>query len=515
MGAVSGLIGTAGGFGGSGVSAPELAHISNPVTSAQLKDQYGNAVTGLQQQQDFLKAIQAQNGLQNQSNVYNQLQGVANGTGPNPALAQLQQATGTNVANQAALMAGQRGAGQNAGLIARQAAQQGANIQQQAAGQAATMQAQQSLNALNQMGNLATNQAGQEANATNAYSNSAQGEQGQLLNGYGNYNNAMVGSQTGVNAANAGIIAQSAKSQTGIFGGIGAGMAMAQGGMVPEYADGGNIQVLPSNAPATAAPGPQSSFGKFVNDVSSGLMTSQTPEQNKDPNAQLGQAIGKGIKAGYNYLTKPGVTQGQGLQTDPLGVGSLDKTAIAPSAAGEDALGVGSLSGADAATSATAGADALGSAEMAADLGAAAEGGADLASLAGLLAKGGKVQKYEEGGSIVSDIMKLIPIAAAALAHGGPVKAMVSPGEQYLDPEDVKRVAKDGKNPLAVGERIPGKPKVKGNSYSNDVVPKTLQEGGIVIPNSVMQSKNPAKEASKFVAAVLAKKGHKLPKKST
>jgi hypothetical protein len=78
----------------------------------------------------------------------------------------LSQATGANTANQAALMAGQRGSGANAGLMARQAAQQGAANQQNSAGQAATMQANQSLNALNSMGSLATSQANQQANAT-------------------------------------------------------------------------------------------------------------------------------------------------------------------------------------------------------------------------------------------------------------------------------------------------------------------------------------------------------------
>ena len=53
----------------------------------------------LTQQQAFLQALQGQNGLQNQSNIYNQLQGIASGTGPNPALAQLNQTTGQNAEN--------------------------------------------------------------------------------------------------------------------------------------------------------------------------------------------------------------------------------------------------------------------------------------------------------------------------------------------------------------------------------------------------------------------------------
>ena len=100
-----------------------------------------------------------------------------------------------------------------------------------------------------------------------------------------------------------------------------------------------------------------------------------------------------------------------------------------------------------------------------------------------------------------------------AAAEGGQVPALVSPGEQYLPPKDVSKVKK-GANPLSVGERIPGKPKVKGNSYANDTVPKTLESGGIVIPNNIMQSKNPHFEAMKFVHATIAKNRGSLPKKA-
>lgn len=100
-----------------------------------------------------------------------------------------------------------------------------------------------------------------------------------------------------------------------------------------------------------------------------------------------------------------------------------------------------------------------------------------------------------------------------AMAKGGAVPALVSPGEKYLKPSDVQQVKK-GANPMSVGEKIPGKPKVAGakNSYANDTVPKTLQEGGIVLPRSVTQAKNPGKAASDFVAAIMAKQGKGLKK---
>lgn len=194
-----------------------------------------------------MQALQAQNGLGNQSNVFNQLQGVANGTGPNPAQAMLNQSTGTNVANQAALMAGQRGANQNVGLLARQIGQQGAGIQQQAAGQGATLQAQQGLGALNQMGGIAGQQAQQQAAGTLGYNQAAQQEQQNLLNSIANQNNANVSMQGNINNANAGIQGINAQTQGAVLGqtlgSIGSVLGLAQGGEVPQkvqhFAGGG------------------------------------------------------------------------------------------------------------------------------------------------------------------------------------------------------------------------------------------------------------------------------------
>jgi hypothetical protein len=89
-------------------------------------------------------------------------------------------------------------------------------------------------------------------------------------------------------------------------------------------------------------------------------------------------------------------------------------------------------------------------------------------------------------------------------ARGGRVPAKVSPGEVYIPPHNVKAVAK-GADAKQAGEVIPGKAKVKGDSLKNDTVDKDLESGGVVIPRSVMNSKDPAKEAAKFVNAILAK----------
>lgn len=308
MGFVGGLLGI--GNKGMNFNAQGIP-IEQGVTTGQTGQAYNQAQSGMAQQLAFLNALQGQNGIGNQSNVFSQqqgladqLQGMVNGTGPNPALQQLQNTTGQNVANQAALMAGQRGAGSNAGLLARQAAQQGGSIQQQSVGQGALMQAQQQMAAMSalqqqqgMMGNLATQQVGQQAGALTGYNQMAQSEQQSLLNALGQYNNARVGMQSNINSSNAGIAGITAKGQQDLFGGALKGAAMAggaYGGEVPAYADGGEVQN-----------GPTSFAGKFLNgwmnelkplDNSPIQPASPSPTLEKGSNA-MGALIGKGIKA--------------------------------------------------------------------------------------------------------------------------------------------------------------------------------------------------------------------------
>lgn len=374
-----------------------------------------------QQQQQLNQAYAAQNGLANQSNVFNQqqglsnqLQGVANGTGPNPAAAMLAQQTGANVANQAALMAGQRGAGANTGLIARQAGQQGAATQQQAIGQGATMQAQQSLGALGQLGqqqanmaNLATQQVGQQqAGLAQSNQNALQNQalQGNLLT-----------EQNRVNAGTANSNAQqSGKVAGGILGGVGAALGLAEGGMVPQamagargaYADGGEVS-------------PKSSFG---------------------------QRLGAGLKVFGNDIA--------GIETP---------TTAAP----------------------TAKTPTLQKAAQASDY------------------------KFNLPQTAAPSLGVNTQFPTPQFAQGGRVPAMVSPGEKYLPPSEVKKVAEGKKSAIDAGEKIPGKAKVKGDSLKNDIVPKTLEAGGIVIPKSIMESKHPHWEAHKFVSAIMKEKGLK------
>lgn len=106
------------------------------------------------------------------------------------------------------------------------------------------------------------------------------------------------------------------------------------------------------------------------------------------------------------------------------------------------------------------------------------------------------------GGGPMAAVSKLAPLAAM-FAKGGKVNAIVSPGEKSLRPQEAKAVASGKASPQAVGEMIPGQAKVRGDSLKNDTVPKKLEEGGVVIPRSVMQG-GPDKQYA-FVAAVMAR----------
>lgn len=182
------------------------------------------------------------------NDVYGQQQQLAQallaqsqGQGPNPALAQLNMATGQNVATQAALMASQRGAAVNPALVARLAAQQGAGIQQDAIGQAAAMQAQQQLAAQQ---NLQQQYAGMQ--------NANLGLSGQQA-------------QTGMQAQqiNAGVAAANQQGQNQITGALinaGGGVAAkavgaAHGGLIPGEPEVHGDSEANDTVPALLSPG--------------------------------------------------------------------------------------------------------------------------------------------------------------------------------------------------------------------------------------------------------------------
>lgn len=254
LGSALGLQGGSNGGAGMNFSAQGPATpIQQGTSTAQTTQAFNAAQQGLGYQQSFADALAAQNGIQNQGNVFaqqqalaGQLQGVANGTGPNPALQQLQNTTGQNISNQAALMAGQRGAGANVGLMARQNAMQGANLQQQAVGQGAVLTAQQQLAGMQalqaqqaQMAGLAGSQVNQQAGAIQGYNAGLQGEQGTLQQSLANFNNANVGMQSNINASNANVAGHTAQEQGNILSGVAGDVGQAAQAL---FAQGGEVE---------------------------------------------------------------------------------------------------------------------------------------------------------------------------------------------------------------------------------------------------------------------------------
>lgn len=302
-------------FGGGGKGANYTAGqapILSPVNLNQTGAAYNQAQSGLQQQQAFVNALQAQNGLANQSGVFNQLQGVANGTGPNPALAMLNQQTGNNVNQQAALMAGQRGAGSNVGLMARQIGQQGAGIQQNAIGQGAGLQAQQQFGALGQMGQIAGEQVGNLSSSLMGQNQATQAEQAQLLNAIDAINRNKVGMQSNMNQANSNIQSGIAGTQGQIIGGamngIGPagkliGSMFAGGGTVPGYAPGGQVFE------------PSSFAGRFLAGFQDpSLNQGQMPVQNGfNPTQSMPSNLSQGMANGMQSIAQGIYNVGNGL----------------------------------------------------------------------------------------------------------------------------------------------------------------------------------------------------------
>ncbi len=363
--------------------------------------------------------------LQQQTNLATQLQGVANGTGPNPALAQLNQATQANGQQAASLLASQRG--MNSGLAARTAAQDQTQANQQAAGQAATLQAQQQLGAMGQLNNIYTAQSGATNNASQIAAGIGQGNQQQT--------GALVG---GVLNGFSGMGAAAAKGGAG---------GMAQGGVVHRMAFGG--QSMQSDG---GGYGPDTPDAPYI-DVDTGKPTTTT-----------GGYIPP--LTGYNkgtYHTVDPVT-GQDMTTTG---GLIDPNANKngpKSNAGKHLQGSGSTPNAF-------------NMPMQSTLQPLVQTqNTQVTPIPGALAKGGKVKQ---------------------------VQTILSPGEKTLTPKEAEKVAKGKADPMQVGKTIPGKAKVPGDSLQNDTVPRKLEEGGIVIPRSVMQAKHPAWAAHAFVSAHL------------
>ena len=540
MGAIGGLLGTAGGAAGSGFSTPQQASIVNPTNAGQISSAYTGVQNSQQAQQNLLSALQGQNGLGNQSQVYGQLQGVANGTGPNPAQAMLNQATGQNVANQAALMAGQRGAGSNVGLMARQAAQQGANIQQQAVGQGATMQANQSLNAISAAGNMANTQAGQQIGQTNANTAAQQAEQAALINAQLGVNNSNVGMQSNVNNVNGQLANTTMQGQQGLIGGV----MNSLGGGISSLAEGGDVDDGGGDSQQLA---PADDSGDFDTDKESvqpgNVPNDSTPSFGSDAGAS---ALAKGFGSFAPNLG--GLMGGGGGGGDSGGggggMGGIMSLVAMMAKGGEPrrmmamAGDVGEMADEptiDAAPSAQPQQpQAIQGPQPQSKFGKFMKGavkGGKAPSGAAPQYGGGAQALYEGMSSIGEGIAKQIKGspsssttttgtaapwdsgAGTGTLAGGPGDSMDnSGGSDLMGGPDVMNAAKGG---MTHDYRSGGKVKAKkagqkavakGDNYANDKIPAVLSEHEIVLPRSVTLGKNPERDAAAFVRAVLAKR---------
>ena len=212
-------------------------------------------------QKSLVDMLNAQNmgAFAGQNVLAGQLQQQALGQGPNPAQAMLAQATAQNVAQQNAMMAGQRGTGANAGLIGRQAAMMGSNVQQNAALQGATMQAQQQLAAQQQLQQLYGAQAGQLQGGIANQNQFALNNQQMIGNAIANANTANADTSKGIMG---GLLGAAGTAVAGYFGGP-LGAAAASKFM---KAHGGEIEPVTAPHPS----GCKSMVGQHFHNMMSG-----------------------------------------------------------------------------------------------------------------------------------------------------------------------------------------------------------------------------------------------------
>lgn len=453
------------------------ADITNPFTQQQTSQSYKDVLEQQKAEQAFVNALAAQNGIGNQSSVFNQLQGVANGTGPNPAQAQLAQATGNNIAAQNALMAGQRGSSANAGLIARQAAMQGGNTLQNSAGQAASLQANQSLGALNQLGGLSSQQVAQQQAAQQSLSGNKLQEQANLLNAVAGWNNAKVGMQSNVNNANASIAGINAQQQGHMLnGGMNAlsgstvfGSLFNKGGMVKGYADGGQI-FEPAAGPMSQLP----NLGSFIGQPIMGVPQVEVP------------SIGSYGSPSIASIHFPNPQESSDKKKGQGGEGS---GGVSSPFQGEVAGGPGDSGG--------------GSGDFFNGAGMSDFGSTMMANKGGMAyADGGQVEVpgIEDSGSINIPSVTyqkpqegLLSKAMSSMGGGGG-----SGGGGGMGSMAMLAMASQG-------GKVGGKADVKGDSPKNDTVPAMLSPGEIVIPRTIAQHPDAPALAAEFVKEQLEK----------
>lgn len=245
--------------------------------------------------------------LGQQQQLGGMLQQQAAGKGPNPAQTQFMQNVAQNQANTQGLIASQRGL--NPALAARMGANANAASNAQAAGQAAILQQNQQIAAQQQLGGLYGQM--QQGNL---------GQQGLYVQGQGNAMAANVATAQGNQKAAQGIVG-------GIFGGAGAAMGLARGGMVPKMAAGGDVSV---QMPPMEIEGQGSLWNKSLEAPPIDFSNPIAPQQNDpmQPRSALAQILKRPTFGPQDPMQQGLTTFGAGLGDQLRGAraGGADRT---------------------------------------------------------------------------------------------------------------------------------------------------------------------------------------------
>ncbi len=408
-GTVGSVLGTNNNFQATG------ANITPGTNVAQLNSAYTGAQGALGQAGNLVGTLNpgVAEGAGSQGFLTNQLTKQAQGIGANPAQAQLNQATGQNIAQAAALAAGTRGAGANAGLVAENAARQGAATQQGAIGQSATLQAQQQLAAQQQLQGLAATQVNQGTGAVQLANQAQQNEQNILQGANTAANNAAVSMQGNINTTNAAVAAGNQNADQGVIGSIGSGIKSIGGAIAGLFAEGGAV-------------------GK--------------PSMPLDPHMHEMASIYHPHYAGGGEVWQPSnpvqsPIVNLGGPNMPAYTGDFGKSGSGPSAPSAPAGQTSTTQGYGPGSQAMAGGagDAGGVTDMMSELGPAGM----------MAAQGGKVPNYKTGGKVPGK---------AKVGHddykNDTVSAKLSPGEVVMDLDTLKDKGKLGQMARFVAQEI-------------------------------------------------------------
>lgn len=460
-GVISGGSSGAGALGGLAGALTTQNGYQAQLAPTQTSD-YGNTIAGAQT--NALAGFNTAQGIQGQQQgLANTLLAQSQGQGPNVAQSALNQNTGNNVAQQAALMGSQRGGSANPGLIARQAAMQGAATQQTAAGQAATLQAQQQIAAqqalAQQQAAMAQGNVSEQGAQQNLFNTAAGAQNTQNANAIQNANMVQgINSQVGQNNANA-----VNKTGGGLLGGIASSIPVVGGLLGGLFYEGGEV----------SDPKAMSKMPSSIHKIAK----IYHPQKFADG----GDVIGGGSvsvpgmanlsNAGYAVSAPPKLTTPKSKDNDVPGymmpqIGEQVNNPMAPT------LGNFSLTGAPSAP---------------------AQYGPSLGQIGSL--------GYDEGGNVgeVANVSSTkLDSGGGGSSDGGGASGMASMLPMLL---------------AASGGNVPGKSQFKGNDKRNDVVPAILSKGEDVLPLSVTQSSNPPEKAKEFVQHLMEEQESKKSSK--